>query len=88
MYRGSDLQPLTAEELLLVEKIISGNFSFLYANKALGQRKAEKKWKWTMPNTSVFDDHPVAVLSAPGGLLSRLWLSLRGRRSRARRKGL
>ena len=47
VYGDIGFQPLTAEELSLIDKIMSGKFSFPSTKEALalGQRKAEKKWK-------------------------------------------
>ena len=41
IYGSSDLQPLTAEELLLVEDIMSGTFNFPLAKEALSLSQKE-----------------------------------------------
>ena len=65
------MQPLTAEELSLVEDKMSGKFSFPLAKEAkalsntalsLSHKKAETKRK-TMPDASVVDDRPAMNLS-------------------------
>ena len=37
VHRGSDVQPLTADELSFVEEIMSKKFSFPFAKEALGE---------------------------------------------------
>ena len=71
VFGASDLQPLTAEELLLVEEIMSGKFGMPSAKqtKALlegASSSSQKKDKWkrsTLPDTRVMDDHEGYKLS-------------------------
>ena len=66
---GSDLQPLTVEELSLVEEIMSGKFSILLAKEAKAlledaasssQKKGKSK---RLPDTKVVDDPEAYKLS-------------------------
>ena len=57
VYKGSNLYPLTEEELSLVEEIMSRKFSLPFVKEALKQRKMEKR-KQALPEMSVLDDHP------------------------------
>lgn len=68
VHEGSDLQPLTVDELSLVEEIMSGKFTVPSAKDALRQRKGdERKRKQLFPDTSILDNRPTAGLSAPAG---------------------
>lgn len=71
VHDSCDLQPLTAEELSLIEDIMSGKFTFPSAKEAralsekgeLSQSQGRKRKK-LLPDTSVVDDCAAARLSA------------------------
>ena len=60
VHRGNNLQPLTPEELSLVEEIMSGKFSYPSAKEARRLRTSEKKRKRPLVDTSIIDDRVAA----------------------------